>query len=104
MNSQKQPRITGPTLKVLGVLLSAKNAEISGAEIARVTNLASGTIYPLLFRLQEAKWLSSRWEEQDPQAIGRPRRKLYALTGVGEREAKAAVHELRSVMGVLAWR
>ena len=46
-----EPRITGPTLKVLGALLPGR-IELSGAEISRVTKLASGTLYPILYRLE----------------------------------------------------
>jgi hypothetical protein len=45
-----EPRITGLTLKVLGALLSSRHIELSGAEISRATKLASGTLYPILYR------------------------------------------------------
>ena len=54
------------------------------------TLTAHGTLYKALQRLEEAGLLVSRWE--DPQvaaAEGRPRRRLYELTGAGERALAA---------------
>lgn len=47
---------------------------------------AHGTLYKALARLADAGMLTSRWE--DPQLAeqdGRPRRRLYEITGAGER-------------------
>lgn len=98
-----EPRITGPTLKVLGALLSSGHVELSGADISRATKLASGTLYPILFRLERAGWLESRWEEDDPKTLGRPRRQLYQVTALGARNARAAVKDLEPAFGRLAW-
>lgn len=100
----REPRITGPTLKVLGALLSSGCVELSGADIARSTNLASGTLYPILFRLERAGWLESRWEENDPRDLKRPRRRLYQVNALGERKAKAVVKDLvEPAFGKVAW-
>jgi|SRR5271165_730266 len=101
--STGEPRITGPTLKVLGALLATQRDELSGAEIGRATKLASGTLYPILMRLEGAGWLQSRWETDEPQALGRPRRRFYRVTGVGAKKAKAAFRELEPGFGRLAW-
>lgn len=98
-----EPRVTGPTLKVLGALLSFGPAELSGADIARTTKLASGTLYPILFRLERAGWLESRWEEDDPTTLGRPRRRFYRVTPLGARSATAAVKEVARAFGRVAW-
>jgi DNA-binding PadR family transcriptional regulator len=42
---------------------------------------AHGTLYKALGRLEAAGLLTSRWE--DPAPEGRPRRRLYTLTGRG---------------------
>lgn len=55
---------------------------------------AHGTLYKALGRMETAGLLESRWE--DPELAvreGRPRRRLYRVTGLGERalhEAEAA--------------
>jgi DNA-binding PadR family transcriptional regulator len=96
-------RITGPLLKVLQVFLSQPTGELSGADVAQVTKLASGTLYPLLMRLEDAGWLISEWEDVLPQTVGRPRKRLYTVTGLGLRKAKTAMSETFTNHEVLAW-
>jgi PadR family transcriptional regulator PadR len=44
-----------------------------------------GTLYKALQRLEDAGLLASRWEDPDIAAAqGRPRRRLYQVTGAGE--------------------
>jgi PadR family transcriptional regulator, regulatory protein PadR len=46
---------------------------------------AHGTLYRALARMEQAGLLSSRWEDADLAiAEGRPRRRLYRVTGLGE--------------------
>jgi PadR family transcriptional regulator PadR len=84
-------------------LLSDPRNELSGAEIARATKLASGTLYPILLRLDHAGWLDSRWEEGDPHRLGRPRRRFYSVTKLGAQRAKEATRELRPLLRDPAW-
>lgn len=93
--------MTPQTLKVLAAV--ADSARISGAEIGRVTALPSGTLYPILLRLERAGWLRSEWEYGDPAILGRPRRRFYMLTGVGADLARSAARELSNSVGRLAW-
>jgi PadR family transcriptional regulator, regulatory protein PadR len=51
---------------------------------------AHGTLYKALGRLEEFGLLSSRWEDAAAAAEGRPRRRLYELTGEGARVAERA--------------
>jgi DNA-binding PadR family transcriptional regulator len=51
-----------------------------------------GTLYKALGRLEEFGLLTSRWEDAEA-AEGRPRRRLYELTGEGARVAERAVAE-----------
>jgi PadR family transcriptional regulator PadR len=84
--------MTTQTLAVLSVILSAPtDAEWYGLELSRRSALKPGTIYPILDRLLKAGWLERRWEEIDPAAESRPRRRLYRLTAIG---APAARHAL----------
>lgn len=101
--TQGNVRMSGPTLKVLRQLLAAPREPRSGADIARVTKIGSGTLYPLLARLEAAGWLKSEWEEVAPEVAGRPRRRFYTLTGVGQTEANKALEELQFTPGRLAW-
>ena len=98
-----QPRLSLQTLKVLSAVLSAQQDELSGADIGRATNLASGTLYPILLRLEQAGWLESRWETDDPRMLGRPRRRFYRLTELGVRRSRAAFSELEPTLGRFSW-
>ncbi|MGH8926796.1 MAG: PadR family transcriptional regulator [Acidimicrobiia bacterium] len=52
---------------------------------------AHGTLYKALGRLATGGLLESRWEEADlALAAGRPRRRLYRVTGLGERARATA--------------
>ena len=51
-----------------------------------------GTLYKALSRLEEFGLLTSRWEDA-AAAEGRPRRRLYELTGQGARVAEQALAE-----------
>jgi PadR family transcriptional regulator, regulatory protein PadR len=96
--------MTAQTLKVLTAFASHPQDEASGAEIARSTKLATGTLYPILIRLEEAGWLKSRWEADDPHKLGRPRKRLYRITGIGARKAQLAFKEFILPLKELAWR
>jgi len=97
------PRLSSQTLRVLGALMSSPGDELSGAQIGRTTKLATGTLYPILSRLERAGWVESRWEEGDPRILGRPRRRFYLITELGAKRATAAVDELQVAFGRLAW-
>lgn len=98
-----KPRITTQTLRVLGAFASGPEEGLSGAAIAKKTNLRSGTLYPILFRLEQTKWLESQWETGEPSELGRPRCRFYKLTALGEREARQAYRELTEMIGGLTW-
>jgi PadR family transcriptional regulator PadR len=95
-------RITTQTLNVLGALISSKD-EISGADIARMTKLSSGTLYPILMRLERGEWIESEWEDGDPRKLGRPRRRLYRITALGARNARREFKEIKAAIGRPAW-
>ena len=97
-------RLSGPTLRVLKSLLEKPLSEVSGADISRAIGIGSGTLYPLLARLERVNWLSSKWEQVDPAEVGRPRRRLYKLTGLGQNRALSALRELQLTSGELAWK
>jgi PadR family transcriptional regulator PadR len=99
----QQLRVTGPILKVLRLLLESPREPKSGAEISKLAGVGSGTLYPLLARLESAGWLKSEWEAVDPSEVGRPRRRYYKLTGLGQTQASKALAELQIAPGVLAW-
>lgn len=80
-------RVTGPLLKVLQAFMDDPTVEVYGLDLLRATHLTSGTLYPLLGRLEAEGWVTRRWEEIDPAEGGRPRKRFYRLTGLGQYEA-----------------
>ncbi len=90
-------RITTTLVKVLEAFLAEPAAERYGLDIMRATGCPSGTIYPILTRLQSAGWLQAHWEDIDPVAAGRPPRRWYRLTpeGVESARAELAAHRQR---------
>jgi PadR family transcriptional regulator, regulatory protein PadR len=70
------------TLEALGPLhgyrIARRIEQISGNQLA----LNQGTLYPALLRLEQMRWISSRWGTSE---TGR-RVKIYALTAAGRRQ------------------
>ena len=92
------PRMTTSVLKVVAALLAETGAERYGLQLMQDTGLPSGTLYPILVRLERAGWVASRWEEVDPVAEGRPTRRYYRLPGEGAAEARREVALMRQQM------
>jgi PadR family transcriptional regulator PadR len=89
--------------EILGVALSMQrsgDATFHGFGLAQTMRersasrslTAHGTLYKALGRLEEFGLLKSRWEDA-AAAEGRPRRRLYELTGEGARAAERALAE-----------
>jgi PadR family transcriptional regulator, regulatory protein PadR len=78
--------LTGPLERVLRVFLADIAAQHYGYDLMKAARLQSGTLYPMLARLQDQGLVTSEWEPHgDP---GRPPRKYYRLTGEGARTAR----------------
>ena len=91
-------RAVKPTLQVLAllsVLAAEPDAEWYGLALMRAADLKSGTAYPILARLERARWVESHWEDVDPGLAGRPRRRLYSLTPNGYALAAHLLREQR---------
>jgi len=89
--------MTVPTRLVLESLMRAPDEPVWGYRICELTGLGSGTVYPILDRLERAGWISGDWEVGQPE--GRPRRRCYAVTGAG----RAGYGNARAVRGTPAW-
>ena len=85
------PRMTLQTQRVLAVLLEDPLGQHYGLDISRRLGLPTGSIYPILARLERADWVSSRWEDVDPNAVGRRPRRYYRLTGAGAEQARQVI-------------
>jgi len=88
---ERTPRMTGPTRSVLEVFLDDPARDRYGLEVGSLAGLPSGTVHPILARLEGVGWLTSGWEGVDPRAAGRPQRRYYRLTPRGTHEAHQAL-------------
>jgi PadR family transcriptional regulator, regulatory protein PadR len=79
------------TQAILAALLQDFTQPHYGLEIAKAAELPSGTIYPVLARLEREGWVESELENVDASAVGRRPRRYYRLTGEGARVAKAEI-------------
>jgi PadR family transcriptional regulator PadR len=80
-------RMSLQTLRVLETFLESPTEQLAGAEVHQRCRIASGTLYPILLRLEAAGWFVSKWESINPSSAGRPRRRLYRLTSTGLKRA-----------------
>jgi PadR family transcriptional regulator PadR len=89
-------RVTAAVSKVLAALLEDPEADRYGLDLMRASGHPSGTLYPILLRLQNAGWVEARWEEIDPVAVGRPARRYYRLTPDGRSLAHTEIAALQA--------
>ena len=71
------------TEDVLLFLLNDAHVSRYGLEIMRGTDMSSGTLYPILDRLEDRGLVVGEWEDVAPEAAGRPRRRYYRLSDDG---------------------
>jgi len=88
-----QLRMTLPTQFVLRALLADPQAELHGVEIGDAAGLPSGTVHPILARLEGLHWVQSRCEDIEPKVEGRPAFGYYWLTATGAQQARTALAE-----------
>ena len=83
-------RFTPATALVLHALLDGRH---HGFDIMDATGLPSGTVYPILRRLNADGMVRSRWEKDGvARKEQRPPRRYYELTSSGVRLAGEPVH------------
>lgn len=99
------PRMTIPTQLVLRALLANPTHEMYGLQICAEAGLPTGTIHPILARLEkEYGWLASRWEDIKPEIEGRPRRRYYKLTEDGAERARIALAQATTSVSTIGLR
>jgi DNA-binding PadR family transcriptional regulator len=84
-------RVTPATLDVLEVLLDG-DVEPYGLAIAKKAGLATGSVFPILARLERIGWATSAWEDTDRPG---PRRRLYQFTPEGMAGARTLLARRR---------
>lgn len=70
---------------VLAVIAEAGSGWVHGYDICRQAGIKSGTLYPLLIRLEAQGHLEAEWQPAEP---GRPPRHSYRLTAAGQQLAR----------------
>ncbi len=66
------------------ILQALDNGYCYGFDVMTITGLPSGTVYPALRRLEDARYVVSKWEKQSVAvAEQRPARKYYEVTKAG---------------------
>lgn len=88
-------RVTPATLDVLEVLLGPDD-ELYAYRIAQNAGRKTGVVVPILDRLENAGWVESWWERDEPGRRG-PRRRFYRLSRDGFGAARAVLIERRGV-------
>lgn len=93
-------RLTYPTTLVLQALLRGHH---HGFDIMDATALPSGTVYPILRRLEAEGCVRSQWEEEGrARQEQRPPRRYYELTTHGHSVAQDAATRYRGLADVAA--
>ncbi len=88
-------RLTPQTAAVLEVLLESPTQPLYGLEIARAAGLKTGTMHPILARLERAGLVEKFWEEP-AEDVRRPRRRYYRFTTTGVTDARQLLAEARA--------
>jgi PadR family transcriptional regulator, regulatory protein PadR len=87
-------KMTRTTLAVLAAFIDAgPGGKLYGLEIMKTAGIQSGTLYPILDRLEDAGWIDGEWGPSDHE--GRPARRNYHLTADGLASARQALAESR---------
>ena len=74
-----------------------------GFDVMAATGLPSGTVYPLLRRLEREGCVVGRWEDEAAAfAEGRPRRRTYRITARGRDVLAAALERFTYLRDALA--
>jgi PadR family transcriptional regulator PadR len=76
------------TLAVATALLADPDGEHYGYALTKATGVVSGTLYPILNRMQRRGWLADRWETPGPHGSAR---RMFRITDVGRAELAAFV-------------
>jgi DNA-binding PadR family transcriptional regulator len=79
--------LSGSARGLLAALAAAGSKWSYGYELSTLTGIRSGTLYPLLIRLEAQGYLEAEWQE--PAAPGRPPRHAYRLTASGRQLARS---------------
>ena len=93
---RRKRKLSLQALRILYFLFQNPSKEICGADMIKELDIASGSLYPILLRLEGQEFVESDWETVDPSEVKRPRRRLYKITSIGIKAAQEAVAEFNT--------
>ena len=86
------------SLSAVAVLDAVARRIRHGFDIMDATGLPSGTVYPILGRLERDGYVRSKWESHAvAQREKRPPRRYYEITAAGSRALAASVEHYRTL-------
>jgi DNA-binding PadR family transcriptional regulator len=86
MPTMRNRSLSGPARNVLALMAEAGSGWCHGYELCQHAGIKSGTLYPLLIRLEAQGYLEAEW--QAARKPGRPPRHAYRLTAAGRQLAR----------------
>ena len=82
----------------VAVLRALAGGTTYGFDVMDVAGLPSGTVYPILSRMEHRGLVEASWEDQEShRSEGRPARKYYRLTAEGRVALSGAVERMRAL-------
>lgn len=82
----RQRALSPMARQLLAILADAADHWSHGYELCRQAGIKSGSLYPLLIRLESQGYLEAQW--QPSAEAGRPPRHAYRLTATGRQLAR----------------
>jgi len=77
----RQRTMSPQARRLIAALMNKPRQWRHGYDLAKETDLSSGSLYPILMRLADRGLLEADWQE--PEQLGRPPRHIYRLTPDG---------------------
>ena len=80
------------------VLRAVTEGSSYGFDVMDATGLPSGTVYPILSRMEKRGLVVSRWQDAESEReAGRPPRRYYAVTPTGRTALAQALERFRTL-------
>jgi len=99
MTVMQDVELTLKAARVLRAFLEDPARPRYGLELMKATGMVSGTLYPILARLERAGWLAAEKEDVDPRVAGRPPRMHYVITDEAVPVARVRLASIAAELG-----
>ncbi len=94
MTEPNDLELTPRMADLIKIFLENPDQERYGFELMKITGMPSGSLYPLLAKLEAARWLATGRENIDARAEGRPARRFYRIEPAAIVPARQQLAEL----------